>query len=147
MLMKAISFGTEDDTLGKLLETYDFLVKVVLMKNERKLPRALSVLDSALTTYPNVVILRALRANVLTRMDRLSEALEELAIASRATSVLPLVHFNYGLVYAQQGNVKKATDSFHHAIRGKPEYFEAIMELGRLKYWSGSGNKAEAENL
>ena len=145
--MKAVSFGTEDDTLGKLLETYEFLVKVVLMKDERKLPRALSVVDGALEVYPNVVILRALRANVLTRMDRLSEALEELSVAARSTSVAPMVHFNYGLVYAQQGHAKKAADSFRSAIRGRPGYYEAVMELGRLYYWSGSAHKAEGENM
>lgn len=145
--MKAVSFGTEDDTLGKLLETYEFLVKVVLMKNERKLPQALSVLDDALTKYPQVVVLRALRANVLTRLDRLSEALEELATASRSTSIAPIVHFNYGLVYVQQRQVKKAADSFQSAIRGKPGYYEAVMELGRLNYWSGTGHKAEAEKM
>ena len=117
------------------------------MKNERKLPQALSVLDDALREYPTVVKLRALRANVLTRLDRLPEALEELKTASQSTSILPVVHFNYGLVYAQQGAVKKAAESFRNAIRGDPGYFEAVMELGRLLYWSGTANKADAENM
>jgi tetratricopeptide (TPR) repeat protein len=146
-LMKAISFGTSDDTLSKLLETYEFLVKTVLMKNESKLPKALAVLDDALQTYPTVVTLRTLRANVLTRMDRVSEAFEELKIASNARTVVPTVHFNYGLAYSHQGDVKRAEESFRNAIRLRRGYYEAIMELGRLYYWNGGTAKADAENM
>ena len=145
--MKAISFGTTDDTLGKLLETYEFLIKVVLMKNESKLPQALTVLNDALQEYPNVVTLHTLRANVLTTMDRVAEAFEELKIASYARTILPSVHFNYGLAYAHQGDVKRAEESFRNAIRLNRGYYEAIMELGRLYYWNGGIPKADAENM
>ena len=147
MLMKAISFKTEDDTLGKLMETYDFLILTVFMKNESKLPRALVVIDDALQDYPHVVTLRALRANILTRLDRLQEALTELQIASTARNIMPVVYYNYGLVFAQQGDYKRAEESFRNAIRGRPAYYEAIMELGRLYYWNRKANKLEAEDM
>lgn len=147
MLVKAVSFGTEDDTLSKLLEAYDFLIKIVLMKNERKLPRALEILDPALQVYPHVVMFHALRANVLTRLDRIPEALQELEIASNAQYISPMVHFNYGLIYVHQGAIKKAQSSFQNALRMKPDYHEARMELGRVNYWSGLADKEEAENM
>ena len=146
-LMKAVSFGTSDDTLGKLLETYEFLIKTVLMKNESKLPRALSVLDTALQSYPIVVTLHSLRANVLTRMGRLSEALVALETAARATKIVPIVYFNFGLVYGEQGDVRRAEEAFRSAVATKPDYLEAVMELGRLRYWNGIGDKLEAENM
>ena len=145
--MKSISFGTEDDSLAKLMETYEFLVKIVLMKNESKLPSALLVLDDALEKYPDIVTLHALRANVLTRMDRVPEALNELRIASSARSILSSVHYNYGLAYSKQGDLKKAEESFRNAVNMDPAYHDAIMELGVLYYWNGGARRAEGENM
>ena len=145
--MIAVSFGTSDDTLAKLLETYEFLIKVVMMKNESKLPRALAILDEALETYPVVIKLHSLRANVLTRLGRTSEALVALETASRAPRIMPVVYYNLGLVYAEQGDVKRADAAFRNAVAGKANYYEAMMELGRLRYWNGIGDDMEAENM
>ena len=117
------------------------------MKDESKLPRALSVLDDALQIYPNVVTLHSLRANVLTRMGRLNEALTALQTAARSTTIVSTVYFNFGLAFGEQGDVKRAEEAFMNAIAKKPEYYEAIMELGRLRYWNGIGDKLEAENM
>ena len=146
-MMKAVSFGTSDDTLAKLLDSYEFLIKTVLMKNESKLPRALAVLDDTLRQYPGLVTLHSLRANVLTRLGRLAEAKAALETASNAPRVMSIVHFNFGLLYAEQGDVKRAEESFKNAIARKSHYYEAVMELGRLRYWNGIGYQLQAENM
>ena len=148
-LRKCIGFGTSDDTLAKLVETYEFFIGTLLMKNESKLPTAIQVLDDALAEYPQVVIFHTLKANVLTRMGRVPEALMELSIASNADVIASSVHYNYGLAYVQQGDLRKATESFLNAVRVRHHghYYDSLMELGMIYYWAGGAKKLEGENM
>ena len=147
-LMKSVSFGTEDDSMAKLLETYQFLIKTVLMKNESKLPRALQILDEALDKYPDIAEFHSMRATVLTSMDRTKEALDALSIASNAAVILPSVHYSYGLVYSKHGDLKKAEEYFSNAVRLDRGNNDALLELGMLYFKTGgSARKSEGENM
>lgn len=147
--MKCVSFGTSDDSLAKLVETYQFFIGTLLMKNESKLPTAIKILDDVLAEYPQVVVFHTLKANVLTRMGRVPEALMELSIASNANVVAPSVYYNYGLAYAQQGDLRRATESFLNAVRVRHHeyYYDSLMELGMIYYWAGGAKRLEGENM
>lgn len=143
-----MGLGEQDDTLAKLLETYRFLVKVVLMKNESKLPQALGIVESALATYPEVAELHSLKANVLIHMGRHQEALDALNIASSTPTALSSVQYNYGLVYSRLGDLKRAEEALIKALRLDPANHEALLELGMLYYRSGGqARQQEGENM
>ena len=143
-----MELGEQDDSLAKLLETYQFLVKVVLMKNESKLPRAIEIVESALATYPEVAELHSLKANVLIRMGRHQEALDSLNIASSTPIALASVQCNYGLVYSKLGDSKRAEEALIKALRLDPANHEALLELGMLYYRSGGqARQQEGENM
>ena len=144
-MVKAIGFGLQDDTLASLVETYQFLIKVVLMKNESKLPHALEIMDRALESFPTVAEFHSLRATVLIRMERFKDALEALTTASNAKVVLPSVHYNYGLIYSKHGESTKAMESFVKSLQADREHYEAMAELGMAYY--RNGKKREGENL
>ena len=42
----------------------------------------------------------------------------------------PYVFFNLGVIYAKEGNLARATESYRFALNQKPDYAEAYFNLG-----------------
>ena len=144
-MLKAIELGPNDNTVGKILETYKFLVYKVILRNESRLQDALDLCETALTTYPGYAHLYALKGNVLLRMNRAQEALPILEMAANAGLSVTDAHYGLGLAHKKLGNKAKAEASFRNVLMVEPGHEDAILQLGMLLL--STGNLREAERL
>ena len=83
------------------METYEFLIEQVIMKNESRLQDALKVSKEALLLYPNFAKLYAIKGRILLKLNRTKEALSELEIAVQASEIVPASHYSLGLAHLQ----------------------------------------------
>lgn len=84
------------------------LIGNVLLEQRREPEQALSRLDKALATCPNLSEARADRGRALIRLNRNEEAVKELQIAERASPDNAVIHFHLAQAYKALGRTQEA---------------------------------------
>ncbi|MDQ2774659.1 MAG: tetratricopeptide repeat protein [Acidobacteriota bacterium] len=79
-------------------------------------------------------LLHLLRGKAYLAHEDFDGALEQLQIAARADSKLPLVHYNLGVVYRRQGSLDKAREEFLDDIAIEPGVAFNYDQLGAISY-------------
>ena len=94
------------------METYEFLIEQVIMRNESRLGDALTVCEEALSLYPSFAKLYTIKGRILLKMNRTKEALPVLEFAVQATEILPASHYNLGLAHLQVSRYLNTTHMY-----------------------------------
>lgn len=131
--LKAIEYGAADNTGGKVVETYAFLIEKVILRNEKRLQDALDLVEKALKDYPMYAQLYSIKGTILLKMNRNEEALELLQIAVQSNLNLPETHSGLGVVYMRMGQRAKAEASFRNVLHNiDANHVPTMVELGKL---------------
>lgn len=97
-----------------------------------QLDAALKRLDSQLKTAPQDAEARFMRGLVLTKLNRVLEAIKTFADITRDYPQLPEPYNNLAVLYAQQGDYEKARDALEAALATHPSYATAHENLGDI---------------
>lgn len=100
--------------------------------DQGQLDRALQRLDAQLKAAPQDAEARFLRGLVLTRLNRVEEAIKAFADITRDYPQLPEPYNNLAVLYAQQGDYEKARDALEAALATHPSYATAHENLGDI---------------
>ncbi|MGQ0620290.1 MAG: tetratricopeptide repeat protein [Panacagrimonas sp.] len=100
--------------------------------NEGKLDAALKRLDSQLKTAPQDAEARFMRGIVLSKLNRVLDAIKTFADITRDYPQLPEPYNNLAVLYAQQGDYEKARDALEAALATHPSYATAHENLGDI---------------
>lgn len=74
--------------------------------------------------------LTLLKGAVLVRMGRLDEGMTLFKLLSENYPNDAAIHNNIGVIHAERGELDKAKEAFEKAIKIKPEYHQAVRNLG-----------------
>ena len=129
--LKAIEFGAADNTGGKVVETYAFLIEKVVLRNEKRLQDALDLVEKGLKDYPTYAQLYSIKGTILLKMNRNEEALDLLQIAVQSNLNLPETHSGLGVAYMRMG--QKAEASFRNVLHNiDANHDPTMVELGKV---------------
>jgi tetratricopeptide (TPR) repeat protein len=100
--------------------------------NQGKYEKALSKLDSHLSSAPQDAEARFTRGAVLVRLNRTDDAIKAFSDLTRDYPQLPEPYNNLAVLYAQQGDYDKARQALEAALASHPGYMTAHENLGDI---------------
>lgn len=100
--------------------------------NEGQLETALKRLESHLKSAPQDAEARFMRGIVLSKLNRVLDAIKTFADITRDYPQLPEPYNNLAVLYAQQGDYEKARDALEAALATHPSYATAHENLGDI---------------
>ena len=99
-------------------------------------------LEQALKTQPGLLSAHANLIAVYWELKQPQKAREHYLAAMKVDPNDAMIHYNWGLVQALQGNVERAAQSFRKAIEINPEYADAHVQYG--VYFETQGQPRQA---
>jgi tetratricopeptide (TPR) repeat protein len=106
--------------------------RVSALMEDGKLEEALSAANEDLAGDPGNVTLRFLKGLVLTRMNRLDEAVAAFEGLTEDHPELPEPYNNLAVVYAAKGDFERARQALQKAINTHPSYATAHENMGDI---------------
>ncbi len=101
-------------------------------------------LDAVLARVPNYSAALTMKAQWLTRENKLDEALERAKAAVAADPQSASAHFALAVVHDRRREVADATKSYSEVLRLNPRAVAAQVELSRLSLTSGDRSRSAA---
>lgn len=98
-----------------------------------RLDEALAAIEHGLQRVPGDLRLQFQRGVVLARVDRTDEAIAAFVGLTRRFPELPEPYNNLATLHAQQGDLDRAEQALHEALRALPTYSLAHENLGDLQ--------------
>ena len=139
---KAVELGVADSTGQKVIETYEFLIDKVILRNGSRLHDAMELVNQALQTYPKYARLFAMKGVLLYKLNQTKAAVEHLEIAVKSNYHSVDTFYHLGLSYEQLGDERKAEDMFKSTLAVDGHHIEAMYHLGRVVYHSAAVRSA-----
>jgi tetratricopeptide (TPR) repeat protein len=102
-----------------------------LAQSEPDVNGALKTFQHVLDLAPRHALARYNLALILKRIDRTSEAIDELTRAV-AIEPRPEAYYALGVIYWQQGEVERAVQALRAALAAEPRYADAYYTLGAV---------------
>lgn len=106
--------------------------RVSALMEDGKLEEALSAANEDLAGDPGNVTLRFLKGLVLTRMNRMDEAVAAFEELTEDHPELPEPYNNLAVVYAAKGDFERARQALQKAINTHPSYATAHENMGDI---------------
>lgn len=116
-----------------------------LAQSEQDVTEAMRTFRRVIEMSPRHVLARYNLALILKRMDRLSDAMEELKTAIRIEP-RPEAQYTLGVIHWHQGDLPRAIDALRAAVALETRYADAHYTLGAVLYAQGNWKEA-AESL
>ncbi|MCX6273291.1 MAG: tetratricopeptide repeat protein [Bacteroidetes bacterium] len=98
---------------------------------------ALRLASDGRNLYHNNLDLIITETNIYLAKKNLPKAKENLYEAMRMDSTNPTIYFAVGTLWDSTGNFKEAENAYKKAIKVKPDYFDAVYNLGLLYFNTG----------
>lgn len=112
-----------------------------LAQTEQDVTQAIETFRRVIEMSPRHVLARYNLALVLKRMDRMTDAVDELTAAIRIEP-RPEAHYTLGVIHWQRGNLSGAIDALRAAVALAPQYADAHYTLGAVLHaqrnWNGA---------
>lgn len=122
-----------DSTGQKVIETYEFLINNVVLRNgSQRLTDALELVDQALETYPRYARLFVLKGIILYKLNRTKMAVNFMEIAQKSNYRSVELFYHLGLAYESLGENRKAESMFRSTLGLDGSHIEAVFHLGRV---------------
>lgn len=102
-----------------------------LLRNGQ-LERAQQRSEQHLQTHPQDPQMRLLTSRIQQARGQFAQALETLQALTLEFPELPEPHNNLAVLYAREGRLQDAIDSLQRALQARPDYTQALENLGDL---------------
>ena len=119
----------------------DALFTLGLAQTEQDVTQAIETFRRVIEMSPRHVLARYNLALVLKRMDRMTDAVDELTAAIRIEP-RPEAHYTLGVIHWQRGNLSGAIDALRAAVALAPQYADAHYTLGAVLHARRNWNEA-----
>ena len=129
---KAIKLGPLDSTGGKVIETLEFLLNKVILRDSKRLPDALELVEEVMTVYPTYAKLYSLKGILLQKLNQTKLAIEHLEIAVKSNFISPETFYYLGVAHSQLKHSKTAEEYFRKTIIMDPNFKDAGKRLSAL---------------
>lgn len=101
-------------------------------KDLKDFDNAKKIVKEGRTRFPNDLNIIISEANIYLATEDKDKAMETLNLALNLDKSNPSIYFAIGALHDQMGNFEQAEKMYNDAIALKPDYFEAIYNLGAL---------------
>ncbi|XP_064397287.1 protein O-mannosyl-transferase Tmtc3-like isoform X2 [Halichondria panicea] len=128
----AIRLGKQDSTGTKVIETLEFLLDKIILRNNDRYGDAVELVDQALSNYPSYGKLYNLKGIYLQRQGRSKAAIELLQTAININFITAQGLYHLGLAYTDTGDKRRAVEAFKAALSMDPTYKDAATKLKHL---------------
>jgi tetratricopeptide (TPR) repeat protein len=108
-----------------------------IYKSEKDTVMAIEIIKRGRLIYPDDFNLLISETNIYLSKNDIANAQKNLNQAVAKDPSNPTIHFAVGTTWDQMGNVPEAEKAYLKAIELKPEYFDAIYNLGALYFNQG----------
>ncbi|MBL4654569.1 MAG: hypothetical protein COC01_09270 [Bacteroidetes bacterium] len=105
-----------------------------IYKSEKDTAKALEVIETGRKKYPANSMLIIEELNIYLAAGKQKEAIGKLKEAVALEPNNPTLHFALGVTNDNIGNKEDAAAAYHNAIEYKPDYFDAVYNLGALYF-------------
>ncbi|MFQ3576875.1 MAG: tetratricopeptide repeat protein [Cytophagales bacterium] len=95
---------------------------------------AIKIIEEGKKHFPNSKMLLLEEANIYTKSMKSDIAIQKLTEAVNKDNKNPILYFNLGVLYDQNGFETKAIESYEKAISLNPNEFDALFNLGAFYY-------------
>ena len=129
---KAIKLGSLDSTGGKVIETLEFLLDKVILKDNKRLHDALELVEDVMTAYPTYAKLYNLKGIILQKLNQTKSAIEHLEIAVKSNVISPETFYYLGLAHLQLKHRKESEEYFRKTVLIDPNFKDAAKRLSGL---------------
>ena len=109
---------------------YTSLINVSLKSGDTT--TAMNYATEGLQLFPEDFSILIAETNIFLAKNMTEQALKNLEIAKSLDQTNPSIFFAVGVSYDRLGNFQKAEEAYLKAIELKPDYFDAIYNLGAL---------------
>ena len=109
----------------------------IYIKNEKDTLKALNTIKKARTLFPNNYNIIIAETNIYLSQGNITEAQKNLTTAVEIDPKNPMIHFAVGANYDQMGRIEDAEKAYMKAIELKPDYFDAVYNMGALFFNEG----------
>jgi len=118
-----------------------------IYRNEGDTAKAMSVIQKGRKLMGDNLNLIIAECNIYLAQGKAEEAQNLLNVAVEKDPLNPMLHYAIGVNMAEFGEFEKAEKSYNKAIELKPDYFDAIYNLGALYVNSAASVMEEANKL
>ena len=118
-----------------------------IYKSEKDTVKALDVIKRGRSMYPDDFNLLITETNIYLAKNDVIDAQKNLNQAIDKDPKNPTIHFAVGTTYDQMGRIDDAEKAYLKAIELKPDFFDAIYNLGALYFNQGVKIFEEADKL
>lgn len=118
-----------------------------IYRNEGDTVKAMSVIQKGRKLMGDNLNLIIAECNIYLAQGKAEEAQNLLNVAVEKDPLNPMLHYAIGVNMAEFGEFEKAEASYNKAIELKPDYFDAIYNLGALYVNSAASVMEEANKL
>ena len=123
---------------------YTSLINVSLKSGDTT--TAMNYATEGLQLFPEDFSILIAETNIFLAKNMTEQALKNLEIAKSLDQTNPYIFFAVGVSYDRLGNFQKAEEAYLKAIELKPDYFDAIYNLGAL-YVNKAATTLDEANL
>jgi len=123
--LEAAKLGVEQFPFSSELMTFN----AQILFNLEDLPKALEMVDKALTFHPNDIDTLSLKGTILSQKGENSKAIEVFILALETTEENDEIYYQMGLVYQNMENYSKAIKSFQRSLKLNINNENALYEL------------------
>ncbi|HNQ60233.1 MAG TPA: tetratricopeptide repeat protein [Bacteroidales bacterium] len=123
---------------------YTSLINVSLKSGDTT--TAMNYATEGLQLFPEDFSILIAETNIFLAKNMTEQALKNLEIAKSLDQTNPSIFFAVGVSYDRLGNFQKAEEAYLKAIELKPDYFDAIYNLGAL-YVNKAATTLDEANL
>jgi tetratricopeptide (TPR) repeat protein len=93
--------------------------------------KALAMLDRAIAAYPTIQEFMAQKINIYIKANKTDEAIKAIEdVIAKGGNNLELYYLNLGILHDTNKNAAKAEEAYKKALEIKPDYYEALFNLG-----------------
>ena len=116
---------------SRTIETFHALINVV-SQNESRLEEAIAICNEVISLKSDVPESHLIKGNLLTKLNRTSEAKDSLDKAALLGPSLAEPYSSLGLLYSKLGRMTTAEQYYNKALAIDPRHGSTVLELGIL---------------
>jgi tetratricopeptide (TPR) repeat protein len=132
IMQKCVEFMNVPTYKGDRSWVYQKVISMHLAEDpDDKSGKAIEMLDKAIVAYPQIQEFMAQKINIYIKANKTAEAIKSIEdVIAKGGENLELYYLNLGILHDSNKDAAKAEAAYKKALEIKPDYYEALYNLG-----------------